>query len=60
MIVGLQKSIPYVIKAIPKVRMSGELVKREIEESLRTMQEAGFKIRVLISDNHLTNVLGFS
>ena len=60
MIVGLQKSIPYVIKAIPKVKMSGALVKREIEESLRTMQKAGFKIQAIISDNHSTNVLGFS
>ena len=52
--------IHYVIKAIPKGKMSGKLVKREIEESLRTMQEAGFKIRALILDNHSTNVLGFS
>ena len=59
-IVGPQKSIPYVIKAIPKVKMSGALVKREIEESLRTMQKTGFKIRAIISDNHSTNVLGFS
>ena len=55
MIVGRHKSIPYVIKEILKIRMSGELMKREIEESLRTMMEAA-----LISDNQSSNVLGFS
>ena len=44
MIVGLTKSIPYVVKAVPVVNLSGSLVKEEIEESLRSLKEIGFNI----------------
>ena len=56
MIVGLKKSIPYVIKAIPETKITGDFIKDEIEESLNTSRSAGFNIRALIADNHLTNV----
>ena len=60
MIVGLTKSIPYVVKAVPVVNLSGRLVKEEIEESLRSLKEIGYNIRAVISDNHSTNVSAYS
>ena len=60
MIVGLKKSIPYVVKAVPEIKLTGDFVKQEIEECLRTMKGAGFNIRAVISDNHSTNVTAFA
>ena len=60
MIVGLTKSIPYVVKAVPVVNLKGDLVKEEIEDSLRSITDIGFNIRAVISDNHSTNVLAYS
>ena len=60
MIVGLKKSIPYVIKACPGVSINGEMVKQEIEESLQTLKAARFNVRAIITDNHSTNVSGYS
>ena len=60
MIVGLKESIPYVIKAIPKTSLNGEMVKDEIQENLHVLKSANFNVRAVISDNHSKNVLGFS
>ena len=60
MIVGLKRSIPYVIKAIPKTSLNGDMVKKEIHESLQTLKSANFNVRAVISDNHSTNVPGFN
>ena len=60
MTVGLNKSIPYVVKAVPEIKLTGDFVKQEIEECLRTMQGAGFNTRAVISDNHSTNVTAFA
>ena len=60
MIVGLKKSIPYVIKAIPETSITGDFIKDEIEESLNTLRSASFNIRALIADNHQTNVSVYS
>ena len=56
MIVGLKKSIPYVVKA----SITGDFVKGEIEESLNTLRSADFNIQALIADNHTTNVSAYS
>ena len=60
MIVGLKESIPYVIEAIPKTSLNGEMVKDGIQENLHVLKSANFNVRSVISDNHSTNVLGFS
>jgi hypothetical protein len=60
MIVSLKKSIPYVIKTCPEVKISGQLVFDEIVESLETLFTIGFNVRAVISDNHATNVWGFT
>ena len=60
MVVGLNKeSIPFVVKACPVVNLSGEWLMEEIEETLKTMEKAGFNVRTVIPDNHSTNVLAF-
>ena len=60
MIVGLQKSIPYVIKSIPETKIEGEWLKTEIIESIETLHSLGFSVRAVIADNHSSNVSAFS
>lgn len=60
MIVGLQKSIPYVIKSIPETKIEGEWLKTEIIKSIETLHSLGFSVRAVIADNHSTNVSAFS
>ena len=56
MIAGLKQSVPYVIKACPKTRLSGRWLTDEIEESLSTLSDGGLRIHAIITDNHSTNV----
>ena len=60
MVVGLQKSIPYVVKSTPEVTITGEWLVQQIDECIRTMAKAGFNIRAVISDDHSTNVSAYS
>ena len=60
MVVGLnKKSIPSVIKACPERKICGHWLAEEIEESLKTLGSIGLFVRVIISDNHASNVLAF-
>ena len=60
MVVGLRKSIPYVIKTLPETKISGEWLKPQILESLCSLHNAGFYVRAVITDNHSVNVAAFS
>ena len=60
MIVGLKKSIPYVIKSCPVVSINIAIVKTEILESLATLKAADFRVFKIVSDNHSTNVSAYS
>ena len=57
MIVGLQKSTPYVIKSIPETKIEGEWLKTEIIETLHSL---GFSARAVIAGNHSSNISAFS
>lgn len=56
MIVGIRKNIPFVVRAVPEVAVSGSLVRRHIDEVLKDLHETGFNVRTIIADNHSTNV----
>ena len=60
MVVGLRKSIPYVIKTLPETKISGEWLNPQIIESLCSLHTAGFYVRAVITDNHYVNVAAFS
>ena len=60
MIVGLKKSIAYVVKAIPETSITGDFIKVGIEETLKTLGTSGFNIRALIADEHLKNASAYS
>ena len=60
MIVGLEKSVPYVVKSSPEVTITGEWLWQQIDECIQTLAKAGFNIRAVIADDHSTNVSAFS
>ena len=60
MVVGLRKSIPYVIKTLPETKISGEWLNPQIIESFCGLHTAGFYVRAVITDNHSVNVAAFS
>ena len=60
MVVGLRKSIPFVIKSCPKTKINGGWLCDELSESVTTLHATGFSVRAIISDNHSVNVNAFS
>ena len=59
MIVGLRSNVPFVIKAVPEFRIEGSWLAEHITDSLKSLHDAGFQVRAVISDNHATNVAAF-
>ena len=60
MINSLKQSIPFVIKAIPEVKIEGLWLSEQIDECIHTLHKTGFNIVAVISDNHSTNVSAFN
>ena len=56
MVVGLRKSIPYVIKTL-RNQESGEWLNPQILESLCSLHTAGFYVRAVITDNYSVNLV---
>ena len=59
MIVGLRKCIPWVVKAIPEFNLKGLCIADHLAETIGTVQNAGFRVRGIVSDDHSTNCLAF-
>ena len=60
MVVSLNKSIPFVISAIPLVKNSGENVYQNINKCLSLLAQSQFRVRAIVSDNHRTNVKAYN
>ena len=60
MIVSLKQSLPCVIKSIPETTISGEWLRKEIDECIFNLQNSGFFVRAVVTDNHSSNVSAFS
>ena len=59
MIVGLKKSVPQVIQAIPEITITGEWLPEKISASLHSLAQTGFNVRGIVTDNHNSNVNAF-
>ena len=59
MVVSLKESIPFVVKAYPEFKITGEWLCCPMEETLETLCTSSFKVRAVITDNHATNILAF-
>ena len=52
MINNLQKSIPFVIKAMPKMKIKGKWLSEHTDNCIRSLNSVGFNLWAIISDNH--------
>jgi hypothetical protein len=59
MIVSLKKSIP-LVSSRPEIKITGEWLKSAINNCIFNLNEVGFKVRAIITDNHPSNVTAFS
>ena len=59
MIGGLKESVSYVIKAIPEVQYSGQLLATETAECIKSLGASGFNVLCIINDNHFANANSF-
>ena len=57
MIVGLKESVPYVIKPIPEVQYSGQLLATKTAECINSLGASGLNARYVKNNNHSANVL---
>ena len=60
MVVSLKKSIPYIIKSIPIVKLSKQIICDGILNCIKILNDADFQLRCVISDNHQSNVSSFN
>ena len=60
MIVGLQSSVPYIVKTLPETQITGDFVKEALLDCLTTLHESGFNVRGVVSDDHSTNVSAYT
>jgi hypothetical protein len=59
MIIGLTKSVPYVLHAIPENNLQADWLTDEILKCIQCLHSKGFKVRACVSDNHSTNVSAY-
>ena len=59
MVVSIMKSVPYVLKAIPIVRLSHQLICNSILNCLSVLSQGNFVIRAIIAENDRTNLSAF-
>ena len=59
MIEGLKESVSYVIKAIPEVQYSVQLLATKTAECINSLRSSGFNDRSVANDNHFENVNSF-
>ena len=58
-ILGLKNSLSFVVKSCPEVTINGDLVRREIWDTIGKLAESGFNVRAVVTDNHGSNVTAF-
>ena len=58
MVVSLKKSVPFVIKACPESKISGDWLSLQIEETLKTIFNSAFNVWAVITDKNLRNKYG--
>ena len=59
MIQGLKKTVPVVVRA-SEVTVSGQWLASELSYCLSSLENAGFKVRAIVGDNHSANVSAFN
>ena len=59
MVISLTKSIPFIVPAIPIVKISGDIVRSSIVKCISLLTKEQFNLRAIIADNHPTNISAY-
>ena len=59
MIIGIKQKTPYTIKSVLEIKMHADRLKNEIIGCLNVLSDRGFKVRMIISDNHLCDTSAY-
>ena len=57
MITGIKQNTPSIIKSLPERKIHADWLKNEIIGCLKVLIDCGFKVRMIISDNHHVTLL---
>ena len=60
MIIGLKQSVPIVVKAVPEVNVSGDLIYEHLFDIVLKLSLIGFNVRAAVADDHSSNVNAFT
>ena len=52
-------SYPFIVSAIPTVRISGDIVHSNVDKCISLLTRAHLNLRAIIADNHLTNISAY-
>ena len=55
MIIGIKQNSPYIIKSVPEIKIPADWLKNQIIGYLKVLTDSGFKVRMIIGDNHPCN-----
>ena len=56
MVVGLKNNVSHIIKSVPEKEVSGKWVSDDLLDCIKSLQDSGFKVRGVVSDDHASNV----
>ena len=59
MVISLTMSIPFMVSAMPIVKISGDIVHSTIDKCISLLTKAQFNLRAIIADNPPTNVSAY-
>ena len=59
MIIGIKQNTPYIIKSVPEIKIHADWLKNEIIECLKVLTDCGFKVHMIISNNHPHNTSAY-
>ena len=55
MVIGIEQNTPYLIKSVPELKIHADWLKNQIIGCLKVLTDCGFKVRMILSDNHRCN-----
>ena len=59
MIIGIKQNTSYIEKFVPEIKIHADWLKNEIILCLKVLTDCGFKVRMIISDNHPCNTSAY-
>jgi hypothetical protein len=60
MVVGLKKSVPIVVKAVPETSLNGDFIAEHLFDVIAKLSNIGFNVRGTVCDDHSTNVSAYT